>query len=221
MIDENGRPVAVGRDYDRAEITADAIIHGVGLILGAVGVAVLIVFAARSPGNGDLPVAAVYAAGLLAMLGFSAAYNLWPASRIKWVLRRCDHSAIYLLIAATYTPFMAQLKNGPVASALLAIVWTVAAVGMVMKLTLPGRFDRLSTVLYLLLGWSGVMMHDVIAALPATTLWLLGAGGLLYTFGVIFHLWSSLRFQNAIWHAFVVFAAACHYSAVLDYLALA
>jgi len=221
MIDENGRPVAVGRDYDRAEITADAIIHGVGLILGAVGVAVLIVFAARSPGNGDLPVAVVYAAGLLAMLGFSAAYNLWPASRIKWVLRRFDHSAIYLLIAATYTPFMAQVKNGPVASAMLAIVWTVAAIGMVMKLTLPGRFDRLSTVLYLLLGWSGVMMRDVIAALPAATLWLLGAGGLLYTLGVIFHLWSSLRFQNAIWHAFVVFAAACHYSAVLDYLALA
>jgi hemolysin III len=221
MIDENGRPVAVGRDYDRVEITADAIIHGVGLMLGAVGVAVLIVFAARSPGNGDLPVAVVYAAGLLAMLGFSAAYNLWPASRIKWILRRFDHSAIYLLIAATYTPFMAQVKNGPVASALLAIVWTVAAVGMVMKLTLPGRFDRLSTVLYLLLGWSGVMMRDVIAALPAATLWLLGAGGLLYTFGVIFHLWSSLRFQNAIWHAFVVFAAACHYSAVLNYLALA
>jgi hemolysin III len=220
MIDGNGRPVAVGRDYDRAEITADAVIHGIGLTLGAVGVAVLIMFAARSPANGDLPVAVVYAAGLLAMLGFSAAYNLWPASRIKWVLRRFDHSAIYLLIAATYTPFMAQVKNGPVASALLAIVWTVAAVGIVMKLTLPGRFDRLSIVLYLLLGWSGVMMYDVIAALPALTLWLLGAGGLLYTFGVIFHLWSSLRFQNAIWHAFVIFAAACHYSAVLDYLAL-
>jgi hemolysin III len=221
MIDENGRPVAVGRDYDRAEITADAVIHGAGLILGSVGVAVLILFAAQSPGNGDLPVALVYAAGLLAMLGFSAAYNLWPASRVKWVLRRFDHSAIYLLIAATYTPFMAQMKNGPVASAVLAIVWTVAAVGVVMKLTLPGRFDRLSIVLYLLLGWSGVMMYDVIAALPASTLWLLGAGGLLYTFGVIFHLWSSLRFQNAIWHAFVVVAAACHYSAVLDYLVLA
>ena len=221
MIDENGRPVAVGRDYDRAEITADAVIHGVGLILGAVGVAVLIVFAARSPGTGDLPVAVVYAAGLLAMLGFSAAYNLWPVSRIKWVLRRFDHSAIYLLIAATYTPFMAQVKNGPVGSALLAIVWTVAAVGITLKLTLPGRFDRLSIALYLLLSWSGVMMYDVIAPLPASTLWLLGAGGLLYTAGVIFHLWSSLRFQNAIWHAFVVFAAACHYSAVLDYLALA
>ena len=220
MIDENGRPVAAGRDYDRAEIALDAVVHGVGVVLGVVGAAVLIAFALNSPAIGDLTVAAVYAAGLLAMLGLSAAYNLWPVSRIKWVLRRFDHSAIYLLIAATYTPFISQMKNG-LASALLVGVWSVAVVGIALKLTLPGRFDRLSIVLYLLLSWSGVMMYDVIAALPASTLWLLGAGGLLYTFGVVFHLWESLRFQNAIWHAFVVFAAACHYTAVIDYLGTA
>ena len=155
------------------------------------------------------------------MLGFSAAYNLWPVSRIKWLLRRFDHSAIYLLIAATYTPFIAQMKNGLLATTLLAGVWTVAAVGIVLKLALPGRFDRFSIVLYLALSWSGVAMYEVIAALPASTLWLLGAGGLLYSFGVVFHLWESLRFQNAIWHAFVVLAAACHYTAVIDYLATA
>jgi hemolysin III len=220
MIDQNGRPVAAGRDYDRAEITLDAVVHGVGLVLGIAGAAVLIAFTLRSPSVGDLPVAIVYATGLLAMLCLSAAYNLWPVSRIKWVLRRFDHSAIYLLIAATYTPFISQMKNG-LASALLVGVWSVAAVGIALKLALPGRFDRLSIVLYLLLSWSGVMMYDVIAALPASTLWLLGAGGLFYTFGVAFHLWESLRFQNAIWHAFVVFAAACHYTAVIDYLGTA
>jgi hemolysin III len=221
MIDENGRPAAAGRDYDRAEIALDAVVHGIGLALGIAGTAVLIAVTLRSPAVGDLPVAIVYATGLLAMLGFSAAYNLWPVSRIKWVLRRFDHSAIYLLIAATYTPFIAQMKNGLLATTLLAGVWTVAAVGIVLKLTLPGRFDRLSLVLYLALSWSGVMMYDVIAALPASTLWLLGAGGLLYTFGVVFHLWGRLRFQNAIWHAFVVLAAACHYTAVIEYLATA
>ena len=221
MIDENGRPAAAGRDYDRAEIALDAVVHGVGLVLGIVGTAVLIAFTLRSPAVGDLPVAIVYATGLLAMLGFSAAYNLWPVSRIKWLLRRFDHSAIYLLIAATYTPFIAQMKNSLLATTLLAGIWTVAAVGIVLKLTLPGRLDRLSIVLYLLLSWSGVMMYDVIAALPVSTLWLLGAGGLLYTFGVVFHLWESLRFQNAIWHVFVVFAAACHYTAVMDYLGTA
>jgi hemolysin III len=220
MIDQKGRPVAAGRDYDRAEITLDAVVHGVGLVLGIAGAAVLIAFTLRSPAVGDLPVAIVYATGLLAMLCLSAAYNLWPVSRIKWVLRRFDHSAIYLLIAATYTPFISQMKNG-LASALLVGVWSVAAVGIALKLALPGRFDRLSIVLYLLLSWSGVMMYDVIAALPASTLCLLGAGGLFYTFGVAFHLWESLRFQNAIWHAFVVFAAACHYTAVIDYLGTA
>ena len=221
MIDENGRPAAAGRDYDRAEVTLDALVHGVGLVLGIVGTAVLIAFTLRSPAVGDLPVAIVYTTGLLAMLGFSAAYNLWPVSRIKWLLRRFDHSAIYLLIAATYTPFIAQMKNGLLATTLLAGVWTVAAVGIVLKLALPGRFDRFSIVLYLALSWSGVAMYEVIAALPASTLWLLGAGGLLYSFGVVFHLWESLRFQNAIWHVFVVLAAACHYTAVIDYLATA
>jgi len=221
MIDENGRPAAAGRDYDRAEVRLDAVVHGVGLVLGIVGTAVLIAFTLRSPAVGDLPVAIVYTTGLLAMLGFSAAYNLWPVSRIKWLLRRFDHSAIYLLIAATYTPFIAQMKNGLLANTLLAGVWTVAAVGIVLKLALPGRFDRFSIVLYLALSWSGVAMYEVIAALPASTLWLLGAGGLLYSFGVVFHLWESLRFQNAIWHAFVVLAAACHYTAVIDYLATA
>ena len=221
MTDHSGRPVRLVRDYDKAEIALDAVVHGVGLVLGIAGTAVLIAFTLRSPAIGDLPVAIVYATGLLAMLGFSAAYNLWPVSRIKWVLRRFDHSAIYLLIAATYTPFIAQMKNGLLATGLLVAVWSVAAVGILLKLTLPGRFDRFSIVLYLALSWSGVAMYDVIVTLPASTLWLLGAGGLLYTFGVVFHLWEGLRFQNAIWHAFVVFAAACHYTAVLDYLATA
>jgi hemolysin III len=221
MIGEFGRPAAAGRDYDRGEFTADAVVHVVGLAFAVVGVAVLIALAIRSPSNRNLPGALIYAVGLLAMLGFSAAYNLWPVSRTKWLLRRFDHSAIYLLIAATYTPFMVQLHGEPVASAMLAIVWMIAALGIVLKLALPGRFDRLSILLYLLLSWSGLMMYDVIKALPSSTLWLLGAGGMLYTFGVIFHLWSGLRFQNAVWHAFVVVAAAFHYTAVLDYLARA
>jgi hemolysin III len=221
MIDEFGRPAAAGRDYDRGEITADAVVHVVGLTVAVVGVAILIALAAGSPADGSLLGAVIYAVALLAMLGFSAAYNLWPVSRIKWLLRRFDHAAIYLLIAATYTPFLIQLNNGPLVSAMLAIVWGVAALGIAVKLALPGRFDRLSILLYLLLGWSGVMMYDVINAIPSSTLWLLGAGGLFYTFGVIFHFWSGLRFQNAVWHTFVVFAAACHYAAVVDYLARA
>ena len=221
MSDEHGRPLGLVWDYDRAELVLDGVVHVAGVVLGIVGVTVLIVLALRSPGLGHLPVSIVYATGLLAMLGFSAAYNLWPLSRVKWMLRRFDHSAIYLLIAATYTPFAAQLK-GLHGYALLTWMWSIAAVGIALKLVLPGRFDRASIVLYLLLGWSGVMLYEpIIAALSASTLWLLAAGGLLYTVGVVFHVWHGLRFQNAIWHTFVLGAAACHYSAVLDVLGIA
>jgi hemolysin III len=155
--------------------------------------------------------------GLLAMLVLSATYNLWPVSQVKWVLRRFDHSSIYVLIAATYTPFIAQMKDSIFAIGLLIGMWFLAAVGIVIKLLFPGRFDRLAVVLYLSMGWSGFMVYDTgIASLPSLTVWFIAAGGLLYSFGIIFHAWQRLRFQNAIWHCFVLLGAACHYTAVLD-----
>jgi len=156
-------------------------------------------------------------AGLLAMLVLSATYNLWPVSRAKWVLRRFDHAAIYMLIAATYTPLIIEVKHSFFAIALLIGVWCVAIVGIVLKLALPGRFDRLAVGLYLAMGWSGLMLYDaVVKALPTMALAFLIAGGVFYSLGVIFHAWRRLRFQNVIWHCFVLSGAACHYTAVLD-----
>ena len=208
---------AVRWNYDRAELIADGIVHVVGVCAGLVAATVLIVLAAIYASPLDVAVVSVYVAGLLTMLVLSATYNLWPVSRAKWVLRRFDHSAIYVLIAATYTPFIMEVKDSVFAVALLIGVWCVAIVGSVLKLTLPGRFDRLSVGLYLAMGWSGLMLYDaVVKALPAMALWFVAAGGVLYTFGVIFHAWQRLRFQNAIWHGFVLLGAACHYTAVLD-----
>jgi hemolysin III len=151
------------------------------------------------------------------MLGVSATYNMWPVGRRKWLLRRADHALIYLMIAGTYTPLVALVGEGATAWVLLAGVWLVAGVGIALKLTLPGRFDRAAIGLYLLLGWSGLAAYDsVIARLAPDALWLLAAGGLLYSFGVVFHVWRSLPYQNAIWHAFVLAATACHYGAVLS-----
>jgi hemolysin III len=204
-------------NYDRAELIADGVVHVVGVCFGLVAATALLVLTAVYASAADIAAVSIYVAGLLAMLVLSATYNLWPVSRAKWVLRRFDHSAIYLLIAATYTPFIMQVKNNPFAVALLAGVWLVAIVGIVFKLVLPGRFDRLAVVLYLAMGWSGFMIHDVVVgSLPAMALWFVVAGGALYSFGVIFHAWRNLRFQNAIWHAFVLLGAACHYTAVLD-----
>jgi hemolysin III len=208
---------AVRWNYDRAELIADGIVHGIGVFGGLVAATVLVVLAAVYATPVEVAAVSVYVAGLLAMLVLSATYNLWPVSRAKWVLRRFDHSAIYLLIAATYTPFIIQVKDSIFAVVLLIGVWCVAAGGTLLKLVLPGRFDRVSVGLYLAMGWSGLMLYDaVVSALPAMALWLVVAGGALYSLGVIFHAWQRLRFQNAIWHCFVLLGAACHYTAVLD-----
>ena len=216
MVISNGQPASVTWDYDRVELFADGIVHAIGVSLGVVGAIVIVVVAANSARDADMPSIVIYTIGLLSMLGFSAAYNTWPISRAKWVLRRFDHSAIYVMIAGTYTTFIGQMKGDFVSVSLLIGVWLTAVVGVTLKLLLPGRFDRLAVILYLILGWSGVVAYEpVVAVLPSLSIWLLVAGGALYSAGVVFHGWKSLRFQNAIWHGFVLVAACCHYSAIL------
>ena len=206
-------------DYDRGETLADAVVHILGVALAIGGAAVLFVIAVHHGTISQFAAVTIYLAGLLAMFGFSAAYNLWPVSPFKWWLRRLDHSAIYLLIAATYTAFMLPMR-GVTPAIVLAIVWVAALVGMTIKLLWPGRFDRTSIGLYLSIGWSGVFtIGSITAALAPVTLVLIAAGGVLYSTGVVFHAWKSLRFQNAIWHGFVLTAAFCHYAAVLTSVA--
>ena len=217
MASSSCEPVGIIWEYDRGELIVDGIVHVLGVSLGLVGAIAMVILTANSICAADSLSVGIYTIGLLTMLGFSAAYNLWPISRTKWILRRFDHSAIYVMIAGTYTPFIVQMKIGVVSMGLLIGVWLVAIVGITLKLLLPGRLHRLAILLYLLLGWSGVVFYEPIAAaLPSLSLWLLAAGGILYSTGVIFHVWQNLRFQNAIWHGFVLVAACCHYSAVLD-----
>jgi len=208
-------PGQISWHYDRTEIIADGVVHAIGVCLGLIGAVTIVVMAVKIERINVAPIL-VYVIGLVTMLAFSAAYNMWPVSPVKWVLRRFDHSAIYLLIAGTYTPFLAQMKNALVSTGLGISVWLSAAVGMALKLALPGRFDRLAIILCLLLGWSGVIAYDSLAsAIPSSSLWLLAVGGVLYSLGALFHVWQHLRFHNAIWHGFVLLAASCHYSAVL------
>ncbi len=221
MTDTDGRPAGLRWDYDRQEVIADGVVHVMGIALGVVGASILIAWVAHLHGPVKLTSVVIYAAGLLAMLCCSAAYNLWPISRTKWLLRRFDHAAIYLLIAGTYTPLMAQIPHQGLSLAIFVGVWTAALIGIAVKIALPGKLDRVSIGLYLAISWSAVLAYEeVIQALPATTIALVAAGGLLYTSGVVFHVWHGLRFQNAIWHAFVLAAAICHYWAVLDVMVL-
>jgi len=150
------------------------------------------------------------------MLGLSATYNLWPVSPRKWLLRRFDHAVIYLLIAATYTPLISEVRDRDLAIIFLIGVWSTAMAGAILKLFFPGRFDRLSIGLYLAMGWSGIILYEkAVSALPVSTLILIATGGILYTFGVLVHAWERLRFQNAIWHGLVLLAAGCHFVAVV------
>jgi hemolysin III len=207
--------------YSRAELIADGVVHGIGLVLAVSAGSILLAFAAFSTGPWEYVATLFYVVSLLALLSISFAYNLWPISPVKWVLRRFDHAAIYLLIAGTYTPFLAQLDDPGLAATMIAVVWGAAALGMAIKICLPGRFDRLAVVFYLAIGWSGaVVARTLVATLPETTLWLIVAGGIAYSFGVVFFVWQRLRFQSAAWHAFVVIGAGLHLAAMLDCLVI-
>ena len=201
---------AVRWAYSAPELWADGAVHAVGIAAAVAASAILLAAVAGSVSNGDLAGLAVYLATLLASIGISAAYNVWPVTRTKWILRRFDHSAIYALIAGIYTPFLVELE----AWGLLGLVWAAAAGGITLKLAVPGRFDRLAIALYLLLGWSSIVIfRTVIDGLPEATVWLVAAGGLLYSGGVVFHVLDR-RFHNAIWHGFVLLGAGVHFSAV-------
>ncbi|MBZ9735883.1 hemolysin III family protein [Mesorhizobium sp. CA18] len=211
----------VGRwHYSRAEMIADGIVHAVGIVLAIAAGSTFLALAAFHSGPGEYVAAVFYVVSLLTVLSVSLAYNLWPVSwPAKWILRRFDHAAIYLLIAATYTPFLAQLDNSPLALTMIVIVWSAAAAGIAIKMFLPGRYDRLAIVFYLAIGWSGVVLAGpLVATLPTTSVALLVAGGIVYSCGVVFFAWKGLRFHNAVWHGFVVAGAGLHLAAMVDCL---
>ncbi|PYE46270.1 channel protein (hemolysin III family) [Rhizobium sp. PP-F2F-G20b] len=204
-------------NYDRTEMIADGIVHGIGLAFALIGVTILLVHANAASTAGQIAAAAIYGAGLVATLSISFVYNMWPVSRTKWLLRRFDHSSIFILIAATYTPFLQSGWNDPFLAVMLVGIWLIAAFGIALKCVFPGRYDKLAIVLYLAMGWSGVLaVGPLLTTLNGATMLLILAGGIIYSAGVIFHAWERLRFQNAIWHGFVVTAAAVHFSAVFS-----
>jgi hemolysin III len=195
--------------YTRNEIRADALVHGACIVAALTGSIVLLAYVGASW------VLAAYLFGLLVMLACSAAYNLTPPSQLKWILRRFDHSAIFLLIAGTYTPLLPFLPDAAQGWTLGLVTWLGAAFGIAVKFLFPGRFDRLAILVYLALGWVGVTAAGAfVQVLPPLVINLIIAGGILYTLGVIFHIWESLKFHNAIWHGFVAAAATCHFAAI-------
>ena len=201
--------------YSRAEYISDAIIHVSGVTLALVGGPILVTLAAVWTNQGDIITAmVVYVITLVTMLTCSALYNMITVQRWSDMLRRIDQSAIYLKIAGTYTPFIAL--TGAPAGWFLAGIWGVAVGGASMILFAKGRVRILSIVLYLALGWAGLIWGaDFMKEISGVVLILLMIGGSLYTAGVGFLLWERLPFHNTIWHIFVLAATAVLYSALV------
>ena len=204
-------------EYSLGERVADGCMHLLGVTASlAAAVTLMIVAGQMLPALSLVPLA-VYGAGLVAMFACSAAYHLIRKGKAKELFRRLDHAAIFVMIAGTYTPFALLNMGGAWGIGLMSAVWAIALIGVVMKLALPRIFERLSVPLYLAQGWAAlVTIKPLVAAVPTLTLVLIGVGGVLYTIGVLFHLWDRLPYHNAIWHGFVLVAAGVHYAAILD-----
>jgi len=205
-------------DYSRAEEVAHVATHGLGIAASLVGIAWLIT-AAATAGAGPWRVTGGLVFGVSALILFmtSVAYHAASSPRLKPRLRLLDHSAIYLLIAGTYTPFALGVLGGAWGWTLFGLVWGLALVGILAKTTLGFRFPVSSVLLYLGMGWLGVIAaRPLMQSLTTHELTWIVAGGLAYTVGVPFYMWKGRRFTHAIWHLFVLGGVACHFVAVLS-----
>lgn len=202
------------RRNSRREIVADGIVHAVGLAAAVAGACALVTAAVLR--GSSVAAAVIYAVALIAMLAASAAYSLGRDLRFREVLRRLDHAAIFVMIAGTYTPFTAGVLTGGWAAGLTAAVWAIAALGVLMKTAFAPRGLRgLTTFLYIAFGWIGVVAaQPFLSALSPLVLWLVVAGGVIYTLGTVFFSLRRLPYQRAIWHGFVIVAAAVHFCAI-------
>lgn len=204
-------------DYTRRERLADAAIHAAGVTFSIVAAAVLIAVSAGKVSALEQVSLAVYGAGLIAMFLCSALYNLVQRRPLKDIMRRLDHAAIFVMIAGSYTPFVLGKIGGETGILLFLAVWSIALLGVLLKLFFPGRLERISVAIYLAQGWLILFALDpLLSAISGVSIVLLVLGGVIYSVGIIFHLWERLPFHNAIWHGFVLVAAVCHYAAIYD-----
>ena len=206
------------RPQSTAEEIANSLSHGMGFVLAIAGAPILIAAAARRGTLSDVIAVSVFAAAMVLMYLSSTIYHALPQGQAKRVFQVLDHSAIYLLIAGTYTPFTLGVLQGGWGWTLFGLVWGLAAFGVLVKAFAGIRWHGLSTALYVGMGWLALIAAKPLwESLPLAGLaWLL-AGGIAYTAGVYFYAKKTLRFGHFVWHLFVVAGTACHFVAVWKY----
>jgi hemolysin III len=202
-----------------AEELANALTHGLGLLAAVIGLPILILSALQTGERAAVVGVSVFGATLIALYAASTFYHAVPHPELKQKLRVVDHAAIYLLIAGTYTPFTLGVLRGAWGWTLFGIVWTLAAMGVLFKLWFgSGRFHRLSTAIYVLMGWVIVVaVKPLMHSMEHAGFILLAVGGLLYTGGVVFYVDKKRTWTHPVWHLFVLGGSVCHYFAVLWY----
>ena len=197
------------------EELANAISHGIGFLLALILVPVLIAKASLQSTNLITIACAVFSFGFLMAYLSSTIYHLVQNPKSKKLLRVWDHISIFFLIGGTYTPVVCKFTDQQTAIIFLGIMWSLIIAGSVLKIFFTGRYDKLSTAIYVLLGWMVVfIIKPLMAHMPLEVFWWILGGGIAYTFGVIFYKWHKLTFQHSIWHLFVLAGTLLQYVAV-------
>ncbi|NUM82266.1 hemolysin III family protein [bacterium] len=205
--------------YSKGEEIANSLTHGLGVLLSIAGLIVLVIYATINGTAIHVVSASIFGSTLILLYTASTLYHSFQSPRAKRVMRILDHSGIYLLIAGTYTPFTLISLNGAWGWSLFGVVWGLALAGVIFKIFFTGRFSAVSTIIYLGMGWIAIVAIKPMLELIPTggLLWIL-AGGLAYSFGVIFYAWKKLPYAHAVWHMFVLGGSVCHFFAVLLYV---
>ena len=209
----------VNEHYTLGEEIAHSVSHGIGAALSLAALVTLLVLAILHGTTGHILSYTVYGVSLLSVFLASTLYHGVQEPRLRPILRKVDHACIYLLIAGTYTPFILIAMRGTLGLTLLAVVWAMAVFGIVYKIFFIDRFVVLTTLAYVVMGWMSVFAwREMVANLSTAGLTLVMVGGGLYTIGVIFYAMTKIRYTHAVWHLFILGAAACHFAAVLTLL---
>ncbi|MEZ9060309.1 hemolysin III family protein [Vibrio pelagius] len=207
-------------EYSEIEERANAITHGLGVVLGVVGLILLLIKANQFEADSlTMASMAIYGSSIILLFLASTLYHSITTEKTKRLFKTLDHCAIYLLIAGSYTPFLLVSLRTPLALGLMGVIWAIALVGIVMKIAFVYRFKRLSLVTYLAMGWlSLIVIYQLAKSVELGGLILLAVGGIIYSLGVIFYVAKRIPYNHAIWHLFVLAGCACHFFAIYLYV---
>lgn len=209
------RDAAVTADYSLLEEALNSLTHGIGLVLSVAGTVLLVVAASMLGDPWKIVGFSVFGATLALLYTASMLYHAARRPRLRAVYKMLDHCAIFALIAGTYTPFLLVNMRGPVGWTLFAVIWTLAVAGIALKLVFGNRYKLARVGIYLAMGWLVLFASgELVNSIDPLGFWLIVAGGVTYTAGVVFYLADRLPYNHAIWHLFVVGGSACHFCAV-------